>query len=237
MIYPMLQLCPNGARSRADGDHIPLSAAELAASVRDAAAADVHLHPRDTDGAETLDPGSVAEAITAVRQAWPGVPVGVTTAAWAEPDPRRRAALVRAWTVLPDHASVNWHEEGAELVAEALLERGVGIEAGIFSGTEAPERFLAWPSAGRVLRVLAEVTDTGPESAPATATALLDRLRPCVRPILLHGDEGGTWPVLRLAGRLGLDTRIGLEDTLALPDGSPAPDNTALARAARSLLG
>jgi uncharacterized protein (DUF849 family) len=231
----MLQVCPNGARTRADGDHIPLTPRELATAVRDAVAAgarDAHLHPRDDTGAQTMEPDPVAHALTAVRTAAPGIPVGVTTAAWVEPDPHRRAALVRAWTVLPDHASVNWHEEGADLVATALLERGVGIEAGIFSGTDAAERFLAWPQADRVLRVLAEVTATDPATAVDAGRDLLRRLRPSPRPILLHGEEGGAWPVLRLAHELHLDTRIGLEDTLLLPDGTPAPDNAALISAA-----
>jgi uncharacterized protein (DUF849 family) len=51
-------------------------------------------------------------------------------------------------------------------------------------------------------------------------------------PILLHGEEGSTWPVFDLAVELGLDSRIGLEDTLLLPDGSTAPGNAALVRAA-----
>ncbi|GAA3134592.1 hypothetical protein GCM10010521_20530 [Streptomyces rameus] len=46
--------------------------------------------------------------------------------------------------------------------------------------------------------------------------------------MLLHGQEGGTWPVLRLAGRLGLATRIGLEDTLLLPDNRRARSNARL---------
>lgn len=213
---------------------------EVAAAVRAAVAAgagDVHLHPKDEDGADTLDPVHVAAVVTAVREAVPGIPVGVTTGAWAAPDPAERAALVRAWTVLPDHASVNWHEDGAERVAEALLERGVGIEAGIFSGTEAAERFLRWPHAGRVLRVLAEVTETDPAAAPQTAKVLLHALGTGHgRPVLLHGEEGGTWPVLRLAARLGLDTRIGLEDVLVLPDGAPAKDNTVLVETARDLI-
>jgi hypothetical protein len=55
--------------------------------------------------------------------------------------------------------------------------------------------------------------------------------------VLLHGEGTSCWPALRHAVRLGLDTRIGLEDALTLPDGSPAPDNAALVRAARALLG
>ncbi|MBW8481423.1 3-keto-5-aminohexanoate cleavage protein [Actinomadura parmotrematis] len=235
----MLQACPNGARTRAECAHLPVTPAELAAAARDAVAAgatDLHVHPKDAGGADSLAPADVAAAVTAVRAAVPGVPVGVTTGAWAVPDPARRAALVRAWTVLPDHASVNWHEDGADAVADALLERGVGIEAGIFSGTGAAARFLAWPGAGRVLRVLAEVTDTDPATAPDTAAALLDALAGAARPVLLHGEDGGAWPVLRLAAARGLDTRIGLEDVLALPDGTAADGNAALVRAARQIL-
>ncbi|CAL9610019.1 hypothetical protein SUDANB106_05623 [Streptomyces sp. enrichment culture] len=237
----MLQVCPNGARTRAECPSLPLSPAELAAEAARAVAAgaeDVHLHPKDAEGADTLEPSAVARAVTAVRRAVPArVRIGVTTGAWAAPDPVRRAALVRSWPVRPDHASVNWHEEGAEEVAGALLERGIGVEAGIWSGTDGARRFHSSPLAGRVLRVLAEVTDTDPATASGTASALLAELPgdPSA-PVLLHGEDGGAWPVLRLAARLGLDTRIGLEDVLNLPDGSPAADNAAVVRAARALL-
>ncbi|WP_067469278.1 3-keto-5-aminohexanoate cleavage protein [Actinomadura macra] len=236
----MLQVCPNGARSRTDHLGVPIAPEEVAATVRAAAdvgVRDAHIHCKDDAGGDTIQPVHVAAAVTAVRAAAPEITVGVTTGAWTAPDPAERAALVRSWTVLPDHASVNFHEDGAELVAETLLDRGIGIEAGIFSGTDAAERFLRWRHAGRVLRILAEVTDTGPESAKETAKALLHALGTGhERPILLHGEEGGAWPVLRLAARLGLDARIGLEDTLALPDGSAAADNTDLVHTAQTLI-
>ena len=77
--------------------------------------------------------------------------------------------------------------------------------------------------------MLAEVTDTSARTAEATARALLADLGPaCGRPVLLHGENGGAWPVLRLAGRLGLATRVGLEDTLVLPDGERALSNAQL---------
>ena len=91
------------------------------------------------------------------------------------------------------------------------------VEAGIWSGTDG------------AARVLAEVTDTDAETAEDTARDLLAGLGPAHgRPVLLHGEDGGAWPVLRLAGRLGLGTRIGLEDTLVLPDGQPAVSNAQL---------
>ncbi|MFE5735118.1 3-keto-5-aminohexanoate cleavage protein [Streptomyces sp. NPDC056528] len=237
----MLQVCLNGVRSRSEKQWIPLSPRELAAeAVRavEAGAEDLHLHPRGDDGLDSLEPGVIAGAVDAVRAAVPGgVRVGVTTGAWAVPDPGKRVELIRSWTVLPDHASVNWHEEGAGAVADALLERGIGVEAGVWSGTGGARRFRAWPSAHRVLRVLAEVTDTDPATAAATATTLLRELGDdLAAPLLLHGEDDGAWPVLRVAAGLGLDTRIGLEDVLTLPDGSPAKDNAHLVRAARGIL-
>ncbi|MCF2131192.1 3-keto-5-aminohexanoate cleavage protein [Strepomyces sp. STD 3.1] len=232
----MVQLCANGGREAADGAVVPLSPEALADSVAGAVAAgatDVHVHPKTPCGRDTLSPRVLAATLEAVRARVPApVPVGVTTGAWAEPDPAARVARIRSWTVLPDHASVNWHEPGAEETAAALMERGVGVEAGIWSGTDGAARFLRSPLGPKVLRVLAEVTDPGPATARDTARALLSTLGPAHgRPVLLHGEDAGAWPVLRLAGHLGLPTRIGLEDTLSLPDGSRAASNAALVRA------
>ncbi|MFF8276410.1 3-keto-5-aminohexanoate cleavage protein [Streptomyces lateritius] len=231
----MLQVCLNGGRGPGDSAAVPMSPAAMAqeaARAVAAGAADVHVHPKTPCGGDTLSPRVLAETLTAIRAAV-DVPVGVTTGAWAEPDPVRRVERVRAWTVLPDHASVNWHEPGAEELAAALLDRGVGVEAGLWSGTEGPARFLRSPLASRVLRILAEVTDPDPATAGTTALDLLAALgsAPAV-PILLHGEDGGAWPLVRLARRLGLSTRIGLEDTLLLPDGSPASSNAQLVAAA-----
>ncbi|MDN3247762.1 3-keto-5-aminohexanoate cleavage protein [Streptomyces sp. ZSW22] len=233
----MVQVCVNGARGSADGAAVPLSPRAVADSAAEAVAAgatDVHVHPKTPCGQDTLSPRVLAVTLEAIRARVPApVPVGVTTGAWAEPDPAARAARIRGWTVLPDHASVNWHEPGAEEVAAALIERGVGVEAGLWSGTDGTARFLRSPLAPRVLRVLAEVTDTDPATARDSARALLSGIGAAHgRPVLLHGEEDGTWPVLRLAGRLGLPTRIGLEDTLRLSDGRRAASNAELVAAA-----
>ena len=104
-----------------------------------------------------------------------------------------------------------------------LLDRGIGVEAVLQSGTEAAEHFAGSPVRDQVLRVLASVIDATPR-ATGTAAALLPRIPP-VAPVLLHGRGRGAWPTLVLALERGLGTRIGLEDTLQLPDGSVAGDN------------
>lgn len=234
----MVQVCLNGPRGAADGAMVPLTPWAMADSAAEAVAAgatDVHVHPKTPCGRDSLSPRVVAATLEAIR-ARVSVPVGVTTGAWAEPDPAARVARIRSWSVLPDHASVNWHEPGAEEVAAALIERGVGVEAGIWSGTDGAARFTRSPLAPQVLRVLAEVTDTSPDTAAAEARALLAELGSAAgRPVLLHGEDGGAWPVLRLAGRLGLATRIGLEDTLLLPDGERALSNAQLVTVAAAI--
>jgi uncharacterized protein (DUF849 family) len=153
--------------------------------------------------------------------------------------PAQRVAAVRAWSVLPDFASVNWHEPGAEEVAATLLDRGVVVEAGLWHA-DAVDAWLRSPSSERCLRVLVEL----PDGLDATATqAEADRLLQMVLagasgavPVLLHGEGSSCWPALRHAARRGLATRIGLEDVLHLADGSPAPDNASLVHAARALL-
>ncbi|MFG2637418.1 3-keto-5-aminohexanoate cleavage protein [Streptomyces sp. NPDC048362] len=227
----MVQVCLNGNRSAADGMAVPMSPQEMARSAADAVAAgatSVRVHPKTPCGHDSLSPRMLAPALEAIR-ARVTVPVGVATGAWAEPDPAARLARVSGWSERPDFASVDWHERGAEEIAARLLDLGVGVEAGIRSGTDGAARFAVSPLGPRVLRVLAEVTDPDLATAEASAEALLAALGTAAgRPVLLHGAQGGTWPVLRLAGRLGLATRVGLEDTLLLPDGRRATSNAEL---------
>ena len=240
----MLKACVNGVRRPGEHPSLPVTAQDLARDLAAVAAAGVdavHLHVKDGQGADTFDPAALLAVLTEVRAAVPGLPVGVTTGAWALPDPAARVAAIRSWGSLPlrpDFASVNWHEDGADEVAAALLEVGVGVEAGLWHASGA-EAWLASRHRDRCLRVLIELPDG--LDAPAVDVevrrllGLVDRAGGST-PTLLHGEGSSAWPALRLASRLGLSTRIGLEDVLVLPDGSPAPDNVALVRAARELL-
>jgi uncharacterized protein (DUF849 family) len=240
----VLEACLNGPRLPGDHAALPVTPEELArdsARVAATGVAAVHLHPKNAAGEDTLDPASVAAVLTKVRSAAPGVPIGVTTGAWAVDDPERRAELVRSWQVLPDFASVNWHEAGSVTLAEALLQLGVGVEAGLWH-EDAVESWLRWRRRNQCLRVLLEL----PDGLDASLTAAMaERLLAAVAgaggrgsvPVLLHGEGSSCWPALRYAAHHRLAARIGLEDTLELPDGSPAPDNLALVRAARDVIG
>ena len=235
----LLQAALNGARRREDYPAIPWSSADLARSAADAVAAGaaaIHVHVRDARGVESLDPSHVGRTVLALRAAVPHVPLGVSTGAWIVPNTERRHHLVECWTELPDYASVNFDEPGAELLAALLLGRGVGIEAGV-ANTAAAARLARSGLAPRCLRILLEPQVQDMDSALRVVqdvAAVLDDAHVTL-PRLLHGIDRTAWPMIAEAARRGYQTRIGFEDTVTLPDGSTAPSNAALVTEARRI--
>jgi uncharacterized protein (DUF849 family) len=232
-----VKACINGARTPDQHPALPVTPPELAAAAvaaHHAGARAVHLHPKTADGVDSLQPEVVAAAVDAVRHAAPGLPLGVTTGFWAVDDQDERLRAVQAWTVLPDFASVNWHEPGSEDLARLLLRMGLGVEAGIFHA-EAAASWARSEVAPHCMRVMVEL---GPDDDTATADDVLGEVIAAgsPAPVLLHGMDESCWPLLEHARSRGVQTRIGMEDTLLLPDGSPAPDNAALVSAAVALL-
>ena len=222
----MLQCCPNGARPADVYPAVPMSPRHLARDARAVAALGVtsfHVHPRDPYGQESLDVVVIGAVCAAIRASAPQMEIGVTTARWVEPDPRARTALVQQWASLapharPDVAAVNVHERGWQMVCAALDSVGIGIELGVWTTGDAVQlRQLGVPRGTK--RVLAEVTVTDPVSAVAEGVRIIKALGAQPVPILLHGEEGGAWPVLEYAQLNDLDSRMGFEDTLRGPDG------------------
>jgi uncharacterized protein (DUF849 family) len=233
----LLEAALNGARTRTEHPSIPLTPAELAreaAGAVDRGAGAIHLHVRDAAGQESLELDDVARTLEAVRAACPGIPVGVSTGAGIVPDAGRRLALIRAWEALPDFASVNLHEAGAPDVIRLLLDRGVGVEAGIWSAPAA-RTLLESGLAERCLRILLEPAEE-PGDARVTLEAIERTLGRAGPARLLHGLDASAWELVELAARRGYDTRTGFEDVLTLPDGSRAESNAALVAAARLIV-
>lgn len=196
----------------------------------------MHVHPYD-GGRETLAAEAVAATLKAIRALVPGVAVSLTTSAGIEPDPGRRFRLVAAWSELPDLVTANMGEDGIVPRCDLLLERGVGIEAGLLAPSDA-EAFVASGLAPHCARVLIEPLSADEEEALADAEAMeatvvgagvaLEQVH--------HGDGIASWAVNRRAVARGHGIRTGLEDTVFLPDGRVARDNAELVAAARALL-
>ncbi len=239
MLYPIarIKVALNGGRRPGEHPALPCTPAELAVAAREAVAAGaeaVHLHPRNAEGLESLDPADVGAAVAAVRGSCPATPVGVTTGLWISGgDVAARQRAVAGWAELPpvrrpDFASVNVSEPGLTELVGTLRALAVAVEAGVWSVEDAA----ALSIMDDPPRILIEVMS--PETDPLAVLARLDEVG--VRgERLLHGEGERCWPMVALAGRLGLPTRIGLEDTLTAPDGSPVAGNAELVRHALSV--
>ena len=229
---PVVKACLNGSREPGAHPALPLTAADLAAAALAAAGAGafaVHVHPRRADGAQTLDPVPCGEAIAAIRLACPGLPVGLSTAAWIEPDPDRGLGLILGWDPRPDFVSVNLHEPGILELVRTLPGAGVGVEAGVWTALAA-RRFVDEDLARHCLRVLVEPQEPEPAAALATVAsvdAVLDEAGIRLQRVY-HGHDRSAWPVIEAMVARGRDVRVGLEDVLTLPDGRPARDNAEL---------
>jgi uncharacterized protein (DUF849 family) len=187
-----LKACINGARTPDQHPNLPVTPGQIAAAAlaaHQAGAKAVHMHSKTADGVDSLQPEVVAAAVESVRHAVPGLPLGVTTGFWALSDPDERLRTVQGWTVLPDFASVNWHEPGSEPLARQLLQTGVGVEVGIFhaeaaAGSPAPVLLhgfneSCWPllqhagARGLQTRIGMEDTLVLPDGSPAPDNAAL----------------------------------------------------------------
>lgn len=231
----MLQAALNGAREHPG---VPRTPQELAVAALGAATAGAHVvHIHAFDGArETLAPRPCAAAVAAVRAACPGVPISLTTSAEIVADPAERLALVGAWTELPELVTVNQGEAGAVELCALLVERGIGIEAGLLALSDA-ETFARSGLADSCVRVLVEPLDEDPAVAVEHAAAMetvLDAAGISL-PQVHHGDGVASWAVNERAVRRGHGIRTGLEDCPVLPDGTLARDNAELVRVAVAL--
>jgi uncharacterized protein (DUF849 family) len=233
----LLQATLNGNLTRSEHPRVPISAEELAADARacvEAGAGAIHLHPRDGDGREQLDGATIDSVVEHVRSAC-GVPVGVSTGAWIEPDLDRRLALIGTWHA-PDYASVNVSEPGAEQVIWALSKAGIGVEAGVWTVEDAV-RLAGFGLDDALTRIMVEPVAVAASAAVVLVGEIHDALDDFdrVTPRLQHGDGPSTWVLIRDAIERGFDTRVGLEDTLYGPTGDLVPGNPALVLAATEI--
>ncbi len=134
---------------------------------------------------------------------------------------------------------MSWSEPGAPAapaVVSALVERDIAIEAGLWTLEDA-DRFVESEVARFCLRALVEPMADRSAAALATAEAIVEIVRPLGLPLVVHGHDRTTWPLLRWAVANGDGSRIGLEDTLELEGGRRASDDAELVAAARRIAG
>lgn len=226
----MVQCALNGDRRPEDHPAVPVTLEQLAADAAacwKAGAASVHLHPRrPDDGLESLEADTHDAVVAAVHAAAPGLEVSCSTQEDIDlGGAADRIAAIRAWRHPPDVVSLNLSEAGSVELGAALLDRGIGIEAGLFT-LDGAKALLAAPWAHAVHRVLVEVIfEHDSAAAVRLAHALDERVAPLGRPRLWHGDDRANWAVVDAGLAAGVDVRVGLEDSLIGRDGDAAPAN------------
>jgi uncharacterized protein (DUF849 family) len=232
-----LQAALNGDSVHPATPRHPAAIADAARAAVGAGAQSVHVHAFDDAGQESLDATACAKVLRAIRARCPGTPISLTTSAAIVADPARRFRMVEAWEELPELVSANQGEPGIVELCDALLARGVGIEAGLLTADDA-RAFVRSGLAGRCRRILIEPLDADPEVALRHAAEMegivvsagiaLEQVH--------HGYGMACWAVNRRALERGHGIRTGLEDITVLPDGTEARDNAELVAAAARLI-
>jgi uncharacterized protein (DUF849 family) len=173
-----------------------------------------------------------------VRRLAGDVEIGLTTGAWIVPDLAERIAMIRDWEGV-DCATVNLSEPGFEQVMAAMLDAGIGVDAGLWAPVEMGA-LLASGLLPYVRRVSIELDPGEPYFLSGDPIAVAQQVNEALDdagsacPRLTHGMNDWTWPLVTDA--FGHDTRVGFEDSVRLPDGTVARDNADLVRAALDLL-
>ena len=133
--------------------------------------------------------------------------------------------------------TANQGERGILELCELLLERQIGIEAGLLALDDA-HAFVASGIAPRCVRAMLEPLDLEPDDAVEHAAAIEQALADAGVGLeqVHHGEGIASWAVNRRAAARGHGIRTGLEDTPVLPDGRTASGNGELVAAAAALL-
>ncbi|TKT82683.1 3-keto-5-aminohexanoate cleavage protein [Aquamicrobium sp. LC103] len=241
-----IAVAPNGARrTRKDHPRLPMTAAEIArdaAEAREAGAAMIHLHVRDSEGRHTLDVGLYREAVKAVHGAVGGdLVVQITTEAVGIYRPEEQIAVVDA--LRPESVSVALREilppesdehEAASFFARmeesGILHQIIVYEPGELARIDELARRGVLPDGPlAVLAVLGRYTEEGATDAEFDA-------------FMAAGIERHQWMLcafgpretefMKRAAAGGGHARVGFENNLWLPDGDLAPSNASLVEAA-----
>lgn len=237
----LLKAAINGG-TLSEGERIvPRSTEEIVEASRAAVSAGadvVHAHLITQDGQQSIHPEAVGAWVRAMRAADPTVEIGTTTGLWTVTSHAQRMEYVAAWPedALPDFASSAFCEGGAAEIAQLIVDRGITLESAVWTMDDVPA-LLASPTLHQNVRILIEPTTEDADEAVAQCRAIAGALREAgvAAPILYHGFDDSTWPVVRAAFEDRCETRIGFEDGVLLPDGTPARNNVELIEAAREV--
>ncbi len=251
----IVSVAPNGARrTKADHPALPISSRELAATAlacRDAGAAMIHLHVRDSAGRHSLDPEAYRSATAAMRQAvGEDLIIQVTSEAVGIYQREEQMAMIR--TLRPEAVSLALRE----FIPVATDEPSAAAFFAWLGRERITPQFILYSA--EEVRYFHELRRRGliPGEHPFVLF-VLGRYSPDQQgapeellPFLAAHDLKCPWAVCAFGSQEAVctfsaisqqgHTRVGFENNLLLSDGSLAPNNAALVAqnvAAARLLG
>lgn len=232
----LLKIALNGARSKSENEFIPHSISEIEKEVKSVFEYGFrvfHIHCYGKNGRESLKPEDIDNHVSAVKNISPDILLGISTADWIEPDLNKRLDYILNWNLVPDFASVNMIEENAHEVSDALIKKGVQIEAGL-NERKASENFIKIGIEKHCCRILIEPEDETFNTAVKTVSEIEDVLDSNGINLrrLLHGFNSASWDILREAKKRGYDSRTGMEDTIYLESGKKVTSNVEIIKEA-----
>ncbi len=248
MLTPTLMVAPNGARKqKLDHPDLPITIQEIALSARDCflAGADMlHLHIRTKDGDHSLDPDHYKDAICAVTETIPEMPIQITTESAGIFDVETQFHCLK--NVTPAAASISIREMAtntslAKQVYSFCAETNTTVQHIIYTPNDVA--LLAdWFGKGWVPRHMNSVIYVLGRYQPQVLA------RPEHLPAFLEASKHLSldWAICAFgqhelacasaALQLGGNLRIGFENNTLLPDGSPAKDNAQTVALAAALI-
>lgn len=248
MSKPNLMVAPNGARKqKSDHPDVPITFSEIAQTAKDcfyAGADSLHLHIRKKDGNHSLDAGHYKEAISAVGEAVPDMPIQITTESGGIFDVATQFQCLKS--VIPEAASISIREMARETsmvpkVYGFCSENNVAVQHILYNASD--------------VALLADLYDQG--SIPRhmdSVIFVLGHYQPTVlaQPTDLQSFLDAAqhlslkWAICafgqnelacaRLALRMGGDIRIGFENNIHLPNGILAKSNAQTVALAAALI-
>lgn len=244
----LLMVAPNGAR-RTHSDHpaIPLTPEALAADAvacRDAGAAMMHLHVRESNGSHLLDAGAYREALAVIRAAaGDEMVLQVTSEAGGRYGPEAQRNLLEE--LRPESVSVAIRElfgdpqevEASGAVCRDLQAGGSSVQYILYSAEDLIyfnqlREAAVLPTESALLLFVLGRYETPPVADPSRLPGFLEALAPEDRwAVCAFGPTEAE--CMGLAASYGGHARVGFENNLWRPDGSVVTNNAELVRRAR----
>ncbi len=247
----LLTVAPTGAETdKSDAPALPVTRDELVATAtacERAGAGVIHIHVRDAQAQPSLDPGTLAETVAAVREATDLVVQLSTGGAVTDAYDARIAVL----DALPDSCSLTC---GSVNFGSDVFLNPWGFMVELYRRTQelevVPEFELF--DVGHVAALTKLLEKEGlpyggrihcdlvlgvPGGAPGTAESVVTmaRMLPPEASWSATGVGRSTLPVALAALSAGGHLRVGMEDTLSFSPGVPVRDNAELVQRAASL--